>query len=381
MNFYESIVTGGYNPNGVLFCFILWVIMLVIARPVRTFLIPTQNNTSLYVALFSILFIIVCTFGLHRWDVYHVDDIVLKDYSHLEPTHVWIFTKLAHLNLFVYKILVFGTSAALMFYIAKRLNVYSLNFCLVCALFLVDSMFCEMRGTLGHTILLLGYVLIIDNRPGKRGFINIVFGVTFLVLAYFLHRSIFICYLFVLLSLIKFNKKIVIIISWILFPFLVKIGNNYFGGILNFLTTFEYGGDMGTVESIMLYGESDFSFGKYNIVGSIVRFVGNLATYFTFIYLTYKICFQQIKLDRIYVYLFRFYYACIYVGWLLTSMDVNAWLGSRISVMALYPMPFVLTKVWGLEKKSTVWTKLIIVFGIIGCALSLLLRYRDWSAL
>lgn len=375
MNFYQSIITSGYNPYGVLFTFIIWFLMLLSASPLHTFVSPIRNNSTSRVGLCLFLFIIVSVLGLHRWDTYHI-----LSSEHLEPIHKWLLFDFAENVSLVYRFIVFGGTVCIYYYIAKRLNVYSRNFCLVCVILLVDSMFCEMRGSIGYTLLLFGVVLLGDNRYSKFKIVRKTIGVICIIASLFFHRSVFIYAIIALISLIRFDKKGLIIISWIAYPFLITIAIKYFSYILSIASSLDFG-SMRILESVAIYGEGEFSFGQFNLVGRITRFITKSASYLVFIYLTYKLCFKSIKLEPIYHYLFRWYYICVYVGSILSSMDINSWLGVRISVMSLYSVPFVLAKIWQNETKATMWTKMIIVCGFVGNILSFFIRYRDWHNL
>lgn len=379
MEYYISLLET-YNPNGVLFSFVIWITLLMISKPNITLVSPIRNNTIKGFNLGFILFFVVCIFGLHRWDTYHIDDTLYGVYDHLEPIHKWLLVTLSLGHIFLYRIIVYGLASYILFYIAKKIDLNNRNFLLVCTLFLVDSMFCEMRGTIGHTFLLLGYVMIIHKSFGKLRIKNVVMGCFFIFLSFFLHRSIFICIFFAILSLFDFAKKSVIIASWIVFPLLVVLFDRYFSSLLNIMIVFDYG-DMGIGESLEIYGEGDFTFGQYNLVGNIVRIITNLSNYLVFFYLTIQICFRKIKIENIYKYLFRWYYICFYVGILLSCTEINDWLSHRVLVMALYPMPFVLSRIWKQESLVSKWTKAIIISGIIGGILSYAIRYRDWLSL
>lgn len=376
MNFYKSLLET-YNAGGVVFAMVIWIIMLIVLKPGITFNSPLKNSTSKGVNMFVFLFYIVCVLGLHRWDTYHIEAVESGIYDHLEPLHEWLYVCLSNGNRFWYRIIVFGGASYIMMHIAKYLKIYNRNFAIVCTLCIVDSMFCEMRGTIGHVILLWGYILLIDSSIKQHQVYNRIIGALLICLSFFLHRSIFICIIFACLSLFDFAKKYIIVISWLLFPVFVLLINSYFPYMLDSFSTFDHG-NMGVAESIDFYGNSDYSVGQYNLVGLIITGITNASIYLIFIYTTIRIVFHNIRVDSIYKYLFRWYYICMYVGLVLSFADVNDWLNRRIMAMALYPMPFVLARVWNEEKRSSIWTKMIILFGILGVILSFLIRYRDW---
>lgn len=376
---YDEILQGGYNENGVIIALVCWLIVFLQSSPSITFNSPLRNDCKKNLFWGSLFFYCVCILGLHRPDTYHVEDLTLKIYDHLEPLHEWLFVSVSNNQLFTYRIFVFGGATGILFYVAKRLNLYNHNFLLVCALFLLDSMFCEMRGTIGHSVLLLGYVLILENsQKVSARIINAIIGLLLICLSFYLHRSIFICIVFAILSLLDFSKKRLIIISWILFPILVSLIELYFSKFILMIGDFDYG-DMGISDTIYTYGESDFTFGKYSIIGNIVRFLCNCSKYIVLGYLTFSICFNKLPVENLYKYLFRWYYICMYVGLLLSFTEIGDWLSYRILVMAIYPMPFILVRLWKVEFKTSIWTKMILISGVVGNVVSLVMRYMEWS--
>jgi len=239
----------------------------------------------------------------------------------------------------------------------------------------VESMFPEMRGTSGHTLLLLGIFLLIKSKWKK---IDWILGILFIISSLFFHRSIFICIIFAIIALLPFDKKKSIIASWLLFPVLVILMNRYFSSILVSLQLLDYG-ELGIADAVLNYGESDFSFGRFNIVGLVTRGLIQSPLYIAFFYLSYKICFEKKETDRMVRFLYRWYYICFYVGCLMSYVETSVWLSVRIKVMALFPLPFLLTFFWDREKRASSWTKIIIVLAILGNALALLMRYNNWS--
>lgn len=372
LDFYDSLLAN-YNPLGVLFTFFIWVIMLWLSAPMVTFQTPISNRGSKNT--FFLLFALVSILGLHRWDTYHVENTFFGIYDHLEPIHEWIRVNLSGERELTYRFIIWGSCVAMYYWLAKKLNCCNRNFCLACTLFLVDSLFPEMRGTSGHTLLLLGVVLLIKSEWKK---FDIILGIILVVSAFFFHRSIFICHLFAIIALFPFDKKNLILASWFLFPVLVSLIDKYFSSILLLLQIYDRG-NLDIANSVDNYGNSDFSFGAFNLVGLITRSFIQAPLFLTFFYLSYKICLKKIEKDWLYRYLFRWYYICFYVGCLFSYIETSAWLSVRIKAMALFPLPFLITRIWDQEKRATIWTKAIIIIAILSNTLALLMRYNNWS--
>lgn len=374
LDFYDSLLVK-YNPSGVLFTFFVWCVMLLISTPKVAYFAPYRNVSTKNTKLFFYLFALVCILGLHRWDTYHISNRLMGNYEHLEPVHEWIRIHLAGERELPYRFLIWGTSVAIYYWLAKKLNCCNHNFCLICVFFLVESMFPEMRGTFGHILLLLGVVLLLKSERRKA---YILIGIFCITSSFFFHRSIWICHIFACLALLSFDRKTVILLSWCLFPVLATLINKYFSLVLMYFMSFD-NGEMGIIEAISLYGESDFSFGTYNFVGLMTKAFIELPLYIVFFYLSFRICFDKVENDWFYRYMYRWFYICFYVGCLLSFVETSAWLSVRIKVMSLFPLPFILTRMWNKEKKATVWTKTILVWSILSNILALLMRYNNWS--
>ena len=374
LDYYDSLLVN-YNPSGVLFTFAIWCIMLLLAKPNITISYPINNNKSRNTFLFFLLFSTVCILGLHRWDTYHITETnFIDNYEHIEPVHAWIREHLAGRRELVYRFINWGISVALYCLSAIYAGCYTRNFCLACVLFLVDSMFPEMRGTSGYVLLLFGIILLYKSKCRKS---NIAIGLICIISSLFFHRSIFICCIFAIISLFPFDKKVFVTVSWIVYPLLIILLNKFFVSILGLVQQFDFG-NMGIADSVALYGESDFSFGSFNLTGLITRGLIQSPLYIAFFYLSNKICFNNNEVDTIIKYLYRWYYLCFYIGCLLSHVETSAWLAVRVKVMALFPLPLLLASFWNEERRSSIWTKMIILFGILGGLLSFYIRYRDW---
>lgn len=325
---------------------------------------------------FILLFLFITVMGLHRWDTYHMAEWWPNHYfSHFEPFHMWIINTFAYDSYFVYRLIVFGITGVLFCKLAKQLGDFNNNFCLITTLFLVDSMFSEMRGTIGVMVMIYGsaHLLKETNSANIKSFLWLVVIGSSL----FMHRSMLLTLLLAAIAFFIPLNKTVIKLSWILFPLSVIVTKqiiNYFlaGGF-----DLSFGDDMQLEDKALMYiGDKKLS---RSIIGQITNLLTNLPLYLSFFYLSKKVGFSELYLDKVHSFLFRLFYICVYVASLLSFVETSTWLVVRINVIALYPLPFILTKVWNHEEFASRWTKAIILCSVITVVFSMSYRIYIWS--
>lgn len=364
-----------YSYTWVIIILLLWVYMMIKSRPFTTLRTPSLNVTLTWKKQFILFFLFITIMGLHRWDTYHMAGWWPVHYfSHFEPFHLWIINTFAYDSYFTYRIIVFGIAGVLFCMLAKTLDDFTNNFCLACTLFLVDSMFSEMRGTIGIVVMFFGIAYLL-----KQNHLFTVKSILWLVVicsSFFMHRSMSLTLLLVAIAyFIPLNKK-TIIFSWLLFPFFIAVTNyiiNYFlaGGF-----DLSFGDEMQLADKAQMYA-GDQKMGR-TIVGQLTNFIAYLPLYLSFFYLSKKVGYGEINLDRVHSYFFRVFYVCVYTASLLNFVETSTWLVVRISVIALYPLPFLLSRIWSHELYASRWTKAIIYSSIIAVVFSMLYRIYIW---
>lgn len=365
-----------YNTNWVIIVFIIWVIMMLMSHPKVTFINPHLNYGQIWRKFFIILFLFVTITGLHRWDTYHMAAWwPTHTFHHFEPFHLWIINTFAYNSYFLYRLIVFGFTGILFWILAKRLDNYSNNFYLATTLFLVDSMFSEMRGTIGVMVMVWGLSVLVKQRESismKKFILLIIIAST-----YFMHRSMLLTLLLAFVALvISINKK-TIVISWFLFPLFVILANILLNSYLSGGFDLSFGDELQMDEKATLYASGARM--ERTLIGKISNFVEYSPLYLSFFYLSKEIGNKKVILDKSHYYLFKLFYVCVYVASILSFVETSTWLFVRINVVALYPLPFVMAKVWDQEKRSSLWTKLIIIMGCISTVFSLSYRLYIWN--
>lgn len=366
-----------YNPLWVVGVFAIWIVLLYYAKPKMAIINSSLNEVVVNSKLFVLMFFLVCVLGLHRWDTYHLPLYWINNNfeTHFEPFHIWIVENIAHDSILVYRLIVFGITSILYIFISKYLNDFTNNFVLATCLFILDSMFCEMRGTIGIMVMMLGFVILL-----KQDRITIFRTVTALALisaSYFMHRSMSLGIVLAVLALFKFNKKTFIIGSWIAFPFLIPLVDTLLNNVLTGVVDLSFGDEMKLSTSVENYGNQEQM--NSNINGIISDIITKFPLYLTFLYLSIRIGFQKIKMDRVHSYLFRLYYIMMYVGALFSFIETSSWIAIRISVMAIYPLPFLLSRTWAVEKPGNNWVRWIVRLSIFACVFNFTYRIYLWN--
>lgn len=366
-----------FNPLWVLFVFVVWVVLVLNAKPLRVISCPSQNINVNRKWIFILFFLVVCVLGLHRWDTYHMPLYWMNDNftSHFEPFHVWLVENVAHDSILLYRLLVFGTTSVLYLYSAKYLDDFTNNFCFATCLFVVDSMFCEMRGTIGVMTMMLGFILLLNQK--KFLGIHTIIAALLLYGSFFMHKSMPFGLALAAIALFKFDRKSIIIGSWIAFPFLIPVVDALLNNVLNGMFDLSFGDEMGLSRSVDDYGNQDRMVS--NINGLIADLITNIPLYLSFLYLSIRIGFRQIKMDRTHSYLFRLYYIMTYVGALFSFIETSSWIAIRISVMAIYPLPFLMSRVWSQEENHNKWVTWIVRLAIFACVFNFVYRIYLWS--
>lgn len=347
----------------------VFVIMLAMARPYRTYVNPQLNNgNAYYIRLFFLLYAFAVIFAFDSGDFYSYEEIfntgskyASYSYTKFEGVYNWLATQLN--DYITWRCLIWGVSIVFMYIIAKKLNLRNYNLLLALVLFGFGLDF-YTRGILGHTMLLLGCVLLTDKHSDK---IMRVVGLILFCISYFFHRSMYINIAFAILAFFPLNKKSIVLSYWA-FPILTLLATSVVGKIASGELVVSLGGTSGGVEgNAQIYAAGDRSVtNTYGVIGNIIEFVPQ---YLTLFYLVNRVAYKKIlvgtKQEYVFTYLFRLCYVTLYISSLFYFVDTSLWIYERCKAMAFFPLPFVLAKVWSLEPQSDKWVRSIICLQLL----------------
>ena len=364
-----------YSYQLALISIFTFIIMLIIAKPWRTYFNPQSNNERKNIRVFFWLYVSTCIFAFWEADTYHSWEgfIEARFYDNYrigayEEVYNWL-AGISGNNYFLWRTYIWLPACLFLFVTASRLGLLHRNMLLAMALF--GSMLSFTRGMLGHTMLLFGAVLLVD----KNSKIAIKFiGLMLFCLSYYFHKSMYVNIAFALLAFYPFNKKS-FVVSLIVFPFLVVVATKFVDGIVSGGVSIALGENVGGAgDRTALYASAEKA--KATFLGKIANVVIWLPEYVALLYLVnrvlYKQYFKGIRSERVFIYLFRLTYIAMYVASLFAFVETSSFIYSRFKYMSYFPLLFVLAKVWSLEPHTNAWIKWII-------CLQLFALFWDWS--
>lgn len=358
-----------YNADLLLINAFLWLLMFYICKPFKVLMHPAlgaKQTRSLYNCCFIIMYI-YSVFAFADHDTYHTwREFALhsKLGGHYEPFYKWLSVFLDG-NYFLWRACVWGVAVGSLYFVGRWLNLCNRGFLIIMILFLPHSYFCATRGASGHALALLGFILFIGDKPvHKRHFI---LGILAIAASFFLHKSNFLFIAFLLIGWLlplRFSKSAVwtLLLAYPLFTFVITfLLNSFIQGDFQL----EFGEDMNIQGYSMEYVELGRK--QYSVLTKIIDFYRLLPYLLSCAYLTYKISFKKIKIDKIYYFLYKFSFIAVYVAMLFYFQPASDWLYRRIFFMSIFPMIFVFGKLVGMETtrsklvKFIFWNQLIYV--------------------
>lgn len=360
---------------------ITFIIMLIIAKPWRTYFYPKSNNVCKGVYVFFLLYLSTCVFAFWAEDTYHSWDLFIEagKYDNFqmliyEEIYNWL-AGISQNNYFLWRLYIWLPACIFLLLVAKRLDLLHRN--MLSALMLFGAMLSYTRGMLGHSMLLFGVVLLLDKKSNVA--IKIL-GIVFCCVSYYFHKSMYVNIIFALLAFLPMNKK-TFIISLVAFPFLTMVAtllvNNIISGVVDISLADGVGG-VGDRTALYVGGGKR----ELNINGMIFQVIRIIPEYLVLFYLVnrivYKKYFKGLENERVFTYLFRLSYVAIYIASLFVFVDTSSWIYLRFKYMAFFPLPFVLAKVWSLEPRTNNWVKCIIFLQISVLFLGWFFILKNW---
>lgn len=358
---------------------VVCIIMLFISKPLVTYLSPQKNNVAKGVELFFLLYILNSIFSFWEWDTYHswTDFVLAKQYTIFEintyePFYNWL-AGFTNFNYFLWRTLIWTPACLFLYWAGKRLNILNRNFLSAMVLSLVFLY--SARNLLGLAMLLMGLVMLIDDYKQSR-----LLGMLLVVSSYFFHRTMYITIIFAAIALIKLNKSRITILL-LLFP-LFSMATTY---LIDNIVSGEWIISMGNLgaegNKVIKYTSSERAVSTiYGIIGKIIKYVPQ---YLALVYVVKRIIFDNVldgdKQQRIWTFLMRFSFVCIYVASTFYFTETSFWIYERFKYMGMIPLTFVLAKVWSLEPKTNIWVKSLIITQMIGLSFRWFMQWYDWA--
>lgn len=363
-----------YSANLLLINVVLWLLMLWISKPRYTYHCPSWNKTNSGIVFFFVLYTLHCIFAFYEHDTYHYwNAFIAHKYNIYENVYNWLAKDVSQGNYFLWRIIIWIPACYLLYLTGKRLNCLSRNF-MVAFVLLDIFIVANTRGSLGHAMLLYGAVLAMNEQSYRR---EKIIGLLLICLSFYFHKSIFVNIIFVILAIYPLKRKEIVALL-IAFPFLTTAATYLIDNIILGSLVINLGSGMEIAQSrISTYAEGERMVSNiFGILGLIVQYA---PVYVSLAYATYRIIYQKVEIEPIYIYMFRLAFVCIYIGSLFIFVDTSSWLSIRFRFMGMFPLPFVIGRLWEYDNKSNRWVKLIILLALFQNIWKFSYNYYSWS--
>ena len=370
-----------YSLSLCLISIFVFLVSIFVAKPQITYRNPQRNNVRKGITAFFLLLMINSVFAFWSEDTYHswqgfaeADQYLYFKVEGYEEVYNWLAAAVGN-NYFLWRACIWVPSCLFMYWTAKRLDLLNRNF--LVAMLLFGSFLSYTRGMLGHTMLVLGAVLLLDKRSGN---LMKILGLVLVCVSYFFHKSMYVNIIFAVLALFPFGKKTVTI-SLIAFPFLTTVVTYLVDGISSGQIEMTLGKGVGGVgDSTLGYvsGERSVS----NVFGVIGKFIRFTPQYLTLLYLYNEVMIKRIfereKKENVWKYLYKLTYIAFYIASLFYFVETSSWIYERFKYMGFFPMVFVLGAVWSREKRLGKWAKAIILLQAFAILFMLVMKAKNW---
>ena len=316
----------------VLFNVLLWLIVFLYSRKQ----IYTQKDTSRNYFFLGFITILFSTFGFNSGDFLHYkelyEDLIKSQFIiHVEPFYFWLCKALPD-NYFIWRFAIWGLATIFFIKTFKRVNCSPQFATLIFVLILMWT-FNNLRNALGYSVLLYGTTCLLF--PTKNKTVSYFWGTIWILLSFFLHKSMFMYILLMGFALIPLGKKL-FITSLILFPILYKSVSYISSYIL-----FNSFANETSQESGIGYLESDFR-AEANINGLIQLFITRLPVFLLLFYCIRNIFFKKEQIQYSLKVFLQYTYWLVYISYLFIGQDVSAFLSNRFWDASLYPLTILL---------------------------------------
>lgn len=360
----------------------LFIIMLVIARPshaLTNLSLCAQRTSNWTFDVFFITYALYVIFAFNSSDFFsywnkflYAGQFGYYKFDSYEFVYNWFadFTG----NYLVWRSVIWGMATFFLYLTALKLNLKNTLLFLAMVLFGL-GLNVYSRGILGHAVLLYGAILLVDN------YTNIlikILGLIFILVSYYLHNSMFVNIIFVILAFYPLGKKS-LLLSVVAFPFLITVVTIIMNGIVAGTLDISYGESAGDLDRAEYYASKENR--EFTIYGLIPLIISTISEYFVLFYIIKKVLydriFEGIRREKLYTYLFRLVYVTIYIASLFAFVETSSWIYSRFKYMAFFPLPFLLAKIWSLERSSR-FAKCVISFQLFAIGVNWLATLFSW---
>ncbi len=327
-----------------------------------------RYTPSVHYAVALILITLYSVFGYCDNDFYYYwrlyIDIKRTGFDeHMEPIYIWMIHNLSW-EYFSWRLEVWGGAAILMLLTVRRLEINIRYATCFIALFYLIASFSYLRGSLGISIMFLGYSYI--TKPLKNKQFSFLLGVAIIAASYFFHRSMLVSIAMLAITLFKLRKSFVYI-SVALFPILTVAVERLIAYIV-VADLDSFGEDMQIGSRMQGYAAGEAA--DYNTNGLIQNTIKLAPIVLSLIYIVRKVVFKNYKLPTHIYTLFIYWYWMTYVAFLFFSQETSKWLFERFMCMSYFPMAIVLAYYYS-HNKQTHYSRILMLLALFFCVFRL----------
>ena len=320
-----------YNGNLAIINLLIWFILLLTYKSEFFQYVPKKTSYS----FLFLMVILYTTFGFSEADTYHYHEIydeMLKfgEAIHVEPFYYWLIQFLPH-NYYIWRFVVWGIAIILMIATFKRFNLNSTAVGFVFPLILLQQ-FTVTRGCLG--IALFIYSLSFLLKPSSHRVLSYIFAISGCVLSLFLHRSMPLFIIMVVMAFVPLNKTL-IIISILAYP-LIRAG--IMPHIFSFINSGFFSDE--TADFAQHYLQSEQSIANFN--GILRLCLDYIPRFLIFIFLIKEYIFNNHRIDKPMKFLLQYAYILFYIALLFFGQETSSFISSRTIHMMCFPLTIVL---------------------------------------
>lgn len=351
------------KPGGILFCSILFIILLYVSYKNRMI---NRKEINVGVAIGALL---VCLFSFWGGDYYHYLEIfesykVSKDIYHMEEAYLPIF----HIspNYIVFRLIIWGGAFALLYFSCKLLKIkVSIFFFSFVVLYLFR--FSYARISLAIAMIMFAYSIVI-SRPKIKA-LPLIIGIIIMYLAIPFHKSSVLAVVGIIMGLFCLNRRLFVFML-IVSPFFIWFLD---ANLYTYIIDYDLIQEELTLNAFNLYTQSNASNFSGGLGSLVFRFLEIGSIYYLFFQLFYLILVKKIDTSRYSLLMFSATAGFIYLATCFSFLTPIIF--RRILYMSMAPMAFSFSIIYD-KVKDNIGIKVALVFIIIYQTYNILYNYR-----
>ena len=348
-----------YNGKLGLICFAVYLVMLFVGRRTFSGTISQSRNywfVFLGMALYSVL-------GFLEPDTYHYyhvyEEMKTTGFQvYVESFFYWLAMHLPH-SYVLWRFAIWGTASFLMIKSAKVLDLNANVLCFMVPLLFINQL-AVTRGAIGIALMVFCAILFVQSLEKKK-FLLVLVAILGIFASSFLHKSMIIFIVILVVSYFIPLTKRTFIVSLILFPFLYAAALQLFQNFSFFIELSEE--QEGLISTYQMSEKKEL-----NVNGVIITIFEKTVLLLLVFNLTKKFLFDKIESTKAQRFIYKYAYIMIYVSFLFLGQEVSNWVSNRTLHAASFALVLCASQCFDIDKvknSRTVMEKIILIGLII----------------